>query len=204
MMPAVGRVPISSPSAKNDDVGATRASPPARGQTSISDIERWDRDPGVSLRQTPESPQVPQKRATRSLQLGNTLEKNGGPERKTRKSRRNRVCRRPTCSSLRRRAHKNGPVSTPETVPSEVDASAPTASSSQQSLARDPSSRPRSETAGRDDEAPDFDAIRASLAPFDMNNELGEWEFSKEEGKWWRLNKTTNTVIYAPTADMFF
>lgn len=75
--------------------------------------------------------------------------------------------------------------------------------SSQQSLTRDPSPRPRSETVGRDDEDTKFDGIRSFLAPFDINNDLGEWEFSKEEGNWWRLNKTTNAIIWAPTADMF-
>lgn len=57
---------------------------------------------------------------------------------------------------------------------------------------------------GRDDEDPGFDAIHSFLAPFDMNHELGEWQFSKKEGKWWRLNLTTNAIIWAPTADMFF
>lgn len=57
---------------------------------------------------------------------------------------------------------------------------------------------------GRDDEDSSFDAIHSFLAPFDMNHKLGEWQFSKEEGKWWRLNMTTNSIIWAPTADMFF
>jgi len=79
-----------------------------------------------------------------------------------------------------------------------------TVPSSQQSSSGDPiPPRPRSETAGREDEATNFDAIRAFLAPFDAKHELGEWMFDKQEGRWWRENKTTGAIIWAPTADMF-
>ena len=68
----------------------------------------------------------------------------------------------------------------------------------QQTQSRDPSP-PRSETVGRDDEDTNFDAIHSHLAPFDANNELGDWVFSKEAGNWWRLSKSTNSVIWMPT-----
>ncbi|KAK1831099.1 hypothetical protein QBC39DRAFT_352378 [Podospora conica] len=193
----------STPSAESNDVGATVTRARARNQTSISDMQRWNKDSKCFLWQTPEAPQPTQKKATRSLLWDNTVEKDVDTERKPRKLRRKAVRRRPACSRSIRQARSHGHISTPEMGPLREDASNLPMSSSQQSLARDPSPGPRSDTAGRDDEAPDFDAIRASLAPFDINNELGEWEFSKEEGRWWRLNKTANSIILAPTADMF-
>lgn len=127
------------------------------------------------------------------------LEDYGTPERESKRNNRKNDRPRPTRSSLRRR------VLTSEMLgPSREDASDLTVPSAQKSMAQDPSPRPRSETVGRDDEGPSFDAIHSFLAPFDMNHELGEWQFSKKEGKWWRLNLTTNAIIYAPTADMFF
>lgn len=197
----------STPPAENNDVDATTTNPSPRDQASVSDRQRLDRNSGVLLRRAPELLQPPtlRKRDTRSLRRDKTLEKNGFPEREPKRTNnRKKDHPRPTRSSLRRRALNYGAVSTSETGPSREDASDLTVPATQQSMARDPSPPPRSETVGRDDEDPSFDDIHSFLAPFDMNHELGEWQFSKKEGKWWRLNMTTNTMISAPTADMFF
>jgi len=212
MIRPAGRAPLSRTTRRstnstlheNNDTSATSASPPAGSQTPISDMQRWYRDSRVLLWRNPEPPQSTRKRETRSLLWDNTAKKKkGSPERRPKTSRRKRIGRQPPCLSSSRRAQNHGHISTSETGPPREDTGSWSVSSSQQSLPGDPSSRPRSETAGRDDEATNFEAIRAFLAPFDANNELGEWEFSKEEGRWWRENKTTNTIIWAPTADMF-
>lgn len=191
----------STPPAENDDVGATTTNPSPRSHASILDRLRLDRNSGVLGRRAPESLRSSRlrKKDPRSLLRDKALEDYGTPERESKRNNRKNDRPRPTRSSLRRR------VLTSEMLgPSREDASDLTVPSAQKSMAQDPSPRPRSETVGRDDEGPSFDAIHSFLAPFDMNHELGEWQFSKKEGKWWRLNLTTNAIIYAPTADMFF
>ena len=52
----------------------------------------------------------------------------------------------------------------------------------------------------------DFRVFYTLLAPFvngEKKPELGDWTYSKESERWWREDKSTELIIWAPTSESF-
>lgn len=52
----------------------------------------------------------------------------------------------------------------------------------------------------------DYNAFADFVAPFlkgDGERDLTEWELDTEKGRYWRIDRSTGQVIWAPTMDSF-